>query len=258
MDLGLRGKTALVTAGSRGIGRACALALAAEGVRVAVCARTAADVANVLEELGGEAAGHRGFVCDLLESDAPVRLARQVVEQFQALDIVVHNLGGTLSVRGIDVPIADWRRVFRANFEVAVEINGVVLPAMLERKSGRIIAISSLAGDEHQGALPYAAAKAALNAYIRGLGRELAKSGVVVSAVSPGTVLTENGVWDIRRRTDPESVEKYIAEKLPAGAFQRPERIADIVAFLASERATEFTGSVLAADGGQGRSFVAP
>lgn len=255
MDLGLFGKAALVTASSRGIGRACAIALAREGVRVLVCARGADGVNELIEELGGRAEGHAGIVLDLCEQDAPEKLVGRLASDFGHVDIVVHSLGGTLSVRDTFASTGDWRRVWRLNFEVALELNNLLIPPMRERGWGRIIAISSVAAVEHQASASYSVVKAALTAYGRVLGRELASSGVVACVVVPGTVLTDGGVWDVRRRDDPAAVERYIAERLPAGEFQTPEQIADTVTFLASERASPFSGSTVFADGGQGRSF---
>jgi len=258
MNLGIAGKTAFVSAASRGIGRACALALAAEGVRLALCARTASDLDALVADLGGAAAGHRAIVADLLAVDGPATAARDALAAFERFDIVVHNIGGTFGVRDPFAPLADWRTVWRANLEVAIELNAAFVPPMKQASWGRIVAISSLAGSEHQGALAYATAKAALNAYVRGLAREVAADGIVVSAVAPGTVVTEGGVWDLRQKNDPAATAAYVAERLPAGRFSTPASIADMVAFLCSQQASDCNGAIVAVDGGQGKAFGLP
>ncbi len=255
MELALRGKAALITASSRGIGRACAAALAREGVKVAVCARSADAVRSLVQEFGGSACGHVGLALDLCTDGAPQELAAFLAANFAPIDIVVHNLGGTLAVRDTFAEADDWRRVWRMNFEVALELNNILVPAMRARGWGRIITISSLAAVEHQASAAYSVVKAALTAYTRVLGRELAPTGVVPSVVVPGTVLTAGGSWDVRRSDDPAAVRRYVAERLPAGTFQSVEQIADTITFLASERASQFIGSPVFIDGGQGRSF---
>jgi 3-oxoacyl-[acyl-carrier protein] reductase len=258
VNLGIAGKSALVTAASRGIGRACALALAAEGARVAVCARSGPELDALVEAMGGAERGHRAIVADLIAADGPARAIDAVLAAGSPCEIVVHNLGGTFGVRDPFGPLAGWRAVWRANLEVAVELNAALVPPMQRAGWGRVVAITSVAGSEHQGALAYASAKAGLNAYVRGLAREVIADGVVVSAVSPGTVVTEGGVWEQRLRTDPAATAAYIAEKLPAGRFSAPEAIAGVVAFLCSVQAADCAGTIVAVDAGQGRAFGAP
>ena len=254
MDVGIAGRHALVTAASRGIGRACAQALAAEGARVSICARSRDDLDGALAELGGVGAGHRALGVDLMAADGPAQLLAWLAEDGLP-DIVVHNLGGTLGVREPLPAPAQWRDVFRMNFEVAAELNAGLLPEMLSRGSGRICAISSLAAFEMHGSLAYGVAKAALTAYTRGLGRTYADSGVVITAVVPGVVLTEGGHWDQNRQRDPAYVEQYIKERLPRGMFGSPEEVAAAVIFLCSQHAAPFAGSIVPLEGGQARSF---
>lgn len=253
MDLGLAGKRALVTGGGRGIGRACALALAREGVRVMVCARSGDDLAAVVAEMGGEPAGHRSFAVDLSEAEGPARLIGAAEKEgiFRDPDIVVQNVGGTLRVREPLAPPEEWWRVWRFNVAVAIELTNAFIPPMRRRGSGRMIFVSSVSAFEQQGSLPYGVAKAALTAYARGIGRLVAADGVVVSTVVPGVVLTEGGSWERYLRENPEGVARFIEERLPRRRLGTAEEIADAVVFLASERAAAFVGSVVPIDGGQ-------
>jgi len=254
VDLGIAGRRALVTAASRGIGRACALALAEAGARLAICARGEHDLATAMADLGGIEAGHRALAVDLSADDGPARLL-EWLEPDGWPEIVVHSLGGTLGVRELLPTNAQWRQVMRLNFEVAADLNAVFIPAMLERGGGRICAISSLAAFEMHGALAYGVAKAALTAYTRGLGRAYANTGVVVTAVVPGVVLTEGGHWEKNMQRDPDYVRQYIKERLPRGAFGSPEEVAAAVTFLCSRHAAPFVGSIVPLEGGQARSF---
>jgi 3-oxoacyl-[acyl-carrier protein] reductase len=252
MELGLAGRSALITGASRGIGRACARALAAEGVRLHLCARGAADLAALLGELAADA-GHQSYALDLEAADGPARLIDALAGKTP--DIVVHNLGGTLGVNDPLAPVEAWRRVWRLNCEIAMELDAGLIPAMVERQYGRIVVLSSLAAFEHQGAIAYSVVKAALTAYVRGLGRTYAADGVVISAVVPGAVMSEGGHWEEVAKRDPAYFKQYIRERLPRGSFGTAEEVAAAVTFLCSQNAAPFAGSIVPLDGGQGRSF---
>lgn len=253
MDLGLGGKRALVTGAGRGIGRACAIALAREGAQVTICSRSRDELEDVLRALRAFGDGHAAEVVDLMQADGPADLVA-AVRSGAANDpeIVVQNVGGTLDVRDPLSPVARWRDVWRFNVEIAIELSNAFLPAMRERGSGRMIFVSSLAAFEQQGSLAYGVAKAALTAYARGIGRICAPDGVVVSAIVPGVIVTPGGSWERHLKNDPEGVARYVEEKLPRKKFGTAEEIADAVAFLASDRASAFCGSLVPMDGGQG------
>ncbi len=256
MNLRLEGKRALVTGAGRGIGRAIALGLAREGARVAVVSRTAADIEKIVGEMGGTVPGHYGLAMDLMPEGAPGKLMRNLGKAgFYPIDIVVHNLGGTLDITDPLASIDDWRKVWRFNLEVAIELNLMLVPAMRERRWGRIVNVSSISAMENHGPVTYCAVKAALTAYARSIGRVLAPDGIVVTAILPGAIFTEGGYWDTASKERPEHVRKYLAERMAIHRFGTPDEIADAVVFLCSDKASFFIGSVVPIDGGQGRSF---
>lgn len=255
MDFGIRGRLALITAGGRGIGAAIARSLAREGSRVAVVSRTGSDIKNLIDQIGGKEKGHMGVALDLLGEKSPEKLVKILKKDFGMPSIVVHNLGGTLDIKDPFCPIHDWRRVYRANLEVAVELNNMLVPSMQANKWGRVIHISSIASMENHGPVTYCAMKAALTAYTRSFGGVVARDGVVVSAVLPGAVYTEKGYWEITSKKDPKHVKKFLTERQRIGRFGRPEEIGDFVAFLCSDHASFNTGSIVPVDGGQGRGY---
>ncbi len=256
MNLGLQGKRALVTGAGRGIGAAVAQCLAQEGARVAVVARTSREVESLVQSLGGRSQGHCGLAMDLVAKGAPFRLIKRLKSlHFDPIEIVVHNLGGTLEVRDPFCSLEDWRRVYRLNFEVAVELNLLLVPAMQKRQWGRVVHISSISAMENHGPVPYCAVKAALSAYTRSLGGVVAPDGVVMSAVLPGAVFTEKGYWDKISKENPEHVRKFLTERQRIGRFGRPEEIGHYVAYLCSELASFNTGGIVPVDGGQGRGY---
>jgi 3-oxoacyl-[acyl-carrier protein] reductase len=145
MELGLKGKRVLVTAASRGIGRAIAIDFAKEGARVAAVARTGSEIFSLSDEMGGKEKGHYGQVIDLSAEGAPAKLVQSLKENFGPVDIVVHNLGGVLDIRDPLCSLADWRKVWRVNIEVAIELDQLLLPHMREQKWGRVVHIASTA-----------------------------------------------------------------------------------------------------------------
>lgn len=256
MDLGISGKRALVSGAGRGLGRAIAQCLAKEGVRVAAVARSEGDLQALLDEMGGAASGHHAVAMDLTPEGAPAELMQDLGgHDFADLDIVVHNLGGTLDIKDPFCSLDDWRRVYRFNFEVAVELNTMIVPGMQSRAWGRVVHISSISAMENHGPVTYCAIKAALTAYTRSFGGVVAPDGVVVSAVLPGAVFTDRGYWDTASREDPAHVEKFLTERQRIGRFGRTEEIGNYVTYLCSELASFNTGSIVPVDGGQGRGY---
>jgi NAD(P)-dependent dehydrogenase (short-subunit alcohol dehydrogenase family) len=256
MDLKLEGKKALITGGSRGIGRAVAEELAKEKVKVAIAARGESDVKKAIEEIGGSENGHVGISIDLMDEGAPQKLAEKIMNDFGEPEIIVHNLGGSLEISDPFCSVDDWRKVWRFNMEIPIEINNFIIPIMEKKNWGRLIHISSVSGLENLGPIPYCAAKAALTAYSKSLGRVLASKGIVVSAILPGAVYVEDGHWGEKMKGKPEATKKYLKEQTPMHKFAETSEISSLVAFLCSPLASQCAGSVIPIDGGLGRTFV--
>lgn len=260
MDLGLRGKAALVTGSSRGIGRATALELAREGCRVALCARgkEALEAAAVeVRALGAEAVA----VAADVTAEAG---AREVVEAAEAafgqIDVLVNNVGGSTGASFQETSLEDWQRAIDLNLTPAVRLSRLVVPGMRARGQGAIVNIVSIYGREWGGAYvrrpTYIAAKAAEIAMSKALALELAPHGIRVNAVAPGSILFPGGGWERRLREDPEGIAAFLKGDLPLGRFGRPEEIARAVAFLASDAASLVVGACLNVDGGQSRTLI--
>jgi 3-oxoacyl-[acyl-carrier protein] reductase len=255
MNLGITGKLALVTGAGRGLGEGICRSLAHEGARILATSRTASDLDRLVEELGGTAAGHLAFPLDIAAADGPARLVEFVRQQGLAPAIIVNNVGGNLNFTDPLGPLDEWQQVMRLNVEVALEINRAFIPHMRTAKWGRICHVSSISALENQGPPAYCAAKAALNAYVRSLGRYVSADNVILTSIMPGAVFTKDGYWDTASRERPGHVEKYLNERMAIRRFGRVEEISELVAFLCSEHASFCVGSALLADGGQGRMF---
>lgn len=256
MDLNIKGKKALVTGASRGIGKSIAASLSKEGVKVAIVSRDASSIRSTLSEIGGKKKGHVGLSIDLMDEDGPEKLCSELTRHFGLPDIVVHNLGGPLDITDALCPIEDWRKVWRFNLEISIELNRLLVPGMKKAGWGRVIHVSSVSALENLGSIPYCSAKAALTAYAKSLGRVLAADGIVVTAVLPGAVFTEGGHWDMRSKEQPERVAKYLDDHVPMRQFARPDEISNFILFLCSAHVSQCTGAVYAVDGGMGRSYI--
>lgn len=254
MDLRISGKVALVTGASRGIGAGICSVLAREGASVIACARSQPDLESMLDVLPG-AGAHESFVVDFMEHGSVGRLAMQLEARKLSPDIIVNNVGGNLGVIDPMSSAAEMRLVFHINLDVAVELNRLLIPAMQNRKWGRICHISSISALENQGPPAYCAAKAALNAYVRSLGRYVARDNVVLSTVMPGAILTAGGYWDNASRERPEHVSSYLRDRMAIGRFGDVSEISELVGFMCSDLASFCIGSAILADGGQGRAF---
>jgi 3-oxoacyl-[acyl-carrier protein] reductase len=231
--------------------------LADEGVRVAFTSRSQASLDETLRLLGGAESGHVPILIDVTEDGGPEQVARILSSVMPHVDIVVNNVGDTLGITDPLCSAADWRRVYRLNLEVHVEMNNLFIPGMRERGWGRIVNITAGAALENSGPVPYCSMKAAYTAYTRSMARVLAPDGVVMSAVLPGVVLTEEGHWQAVLRDRPAHAEQYLEERTVLKRFGHPEEVAPMVVFLCSDLASFCVGSIVPVEGGQARHYFA-
>lgn len=239
----LQGQTALVTGGSRGIGLAIARELASAGARVAVVARDGARAEAAAAELPGE--GHRGYACDVADSEACNALVKQVEADFGGLDVLVNNAGVTRDNVLMRIKDEDWDAVLDTNLRGAFNLMRAASRGMMKRRSGRIINISSVVGvTGNAGQANYAASKAGLIGMTKSVAKELAGRGVLVNAVAPGYIETD------MTAELPEAARTALMSNIALGRLGKPEDIAPAVRFLAGPGASYITGQVLVVDGG--------
>lgn len=245
MDLQLRGRTALVTGASVGIGRGIAMALAAEGVRVAVTARRADKLRELADQI--EAAGGPAPLLieqDMYAEDAAARLAQAALQGLGSVDILVNNAGGSRSFKDLHVSEAAWNEAITLNFHRPRQLADALVDQMIERRWGRIVNITGKSEPEHvNGAF---CAKAGLHSWAKGLSRMVGPHGITVNCIPPGRIHSEQ----IYRNYAPEYRQWQCDNEIPVGRYGEPEDIAHLVCFLASPLAGYITGAVIPVDGG--------
>lgn len=257
MDLGLKNKVALVTGSSRGIGKAIASGLLAEGARVLITGRNQANLNQIFDEFSSKYGPENvlQYCGDLTERQEIEKCFKFVLEKWSKFDILVANIGSGKSSRGLAMEKSEWDRMFKFNFDAAVLAAQNAVPAMVESGGGSIVFIASIAGLEAYGSpLPYASAKAALIAYSKNLALRVAKDNIRVNSVAPGNIKFLGGRWEEIIKENP-SVLETIKKEVPMARFGAPEEIANVVAFLASDKASFVTGACWIADGGQTKSI---
>jgi 3-oxoacyl-[acyl-carrier protein] reductase len=257
MDMGIDGRTALVTGGCTGIGKAIAISLAKEGANVVVTSRNQDRITETVKELSQYGGGHYGILSDISMTGEPSNVINHIFDKTGDIDIVVNNVGDTLGILDPLCPLEDWDKLFRLIMGVAIEINNLVIPIMKKNSWGRIVNITAGASMENSGPVPYCSLKAAYTAYTRSLARVLAleQTGIVMSAVLPGVILTEEGHWATVLKENPKHAEKYLDERTVLKRFGQPDEISPMVTLLCSNQASFCIGSIIPVEGGQAKHY---
>jgi 3-oxoacyl-[acyl-carrier protein] reductase len=258
MDLQLGDKVAVVTGGSRGLGFASARALVSEGCRVAICARGSERLEQAAAELRASAAGNAEvlpIVADVSTADDVNRLIETASEHFGGLDILINNVGlgrgGSLE----ETSDESWHEAFDQTLFPAIRASRAAVPHLRRRGGGVIVIISSIFGREAGGRMTYNVVKAAEISLGKSLAQQLARDNIRVVTIAPGSILFPGGSWHARQQADPQGIAEFVKRELPFGRFGRTEEVGDVVAFVASPRASWIAGTTVVVDGSQSRMF---
>lgn len=265
MDLGLKGRVALITGAAQGIGKACAMAFAAEGCNLALCdinLETLKKTASELEQEGAQVLAERVDVTKQAETDAFVS---QTAGKFGRIDILVNNAGTGRLSDPMELSEDEFRRNADLMLFAVIRLTKAVVPHMRKARWGRIVNLSSMFGKQPGGLLDYDSIKAAVNMVTKDFANYLAKDNILVNAVCPGPVRTP--LWEapgqlgeqlskLMGKPIEEAIQLYASGNIPLGRYGQPQEIADVITFLASEKASYITGQAINIDGGMVKATV--
>lgn len=248
MQFNLDNKVALITGSSRGIGLNIAKALYAENCKVVLNSRNSKE----LELITGQLPGSFGVAGDVTNPIEAKRIISEVIEHFSKIDILICNVGSGQSVFPGEETLEEWQRIFSINLWSATNMIEAAKDLLAETK-GNIVCISSICGMEivNDAPVTYSAAKAALNNYVKGISRPLAKKNIRINAIAPGNILFDGSTWSRKLQKDMQSVQVMIEKNVPMNCFGKPQDISNLVIYLASDLACFATGGIWPLDGGQ-------
>ncbi len=258
MDLGLAGKVAIVTGSSRGLGLASARALVAEGCHVCISGRGEEALSAAARELATAATAGAEVLpvqADLATEAGIRQMVEATVGRFGGVDVLVNNVALARGGDIVSTTDADWQEAFDQTLFPAIRATRLVVPSMRRRGGGVVLIISSIFGREAGGRMTYNAVKAAEISLGKAMARDLARDNIRVNSVAPGSISFPGGSWYKRQQADPEGIAAFIRAELPFGRFGRADEVGDVVAFLASARASWVSGTSIVIDGCQSRAF---
>lgn len=250
MDLQLKGKNVLITGGSKGIGKAIAKAFVDEGANVTITARGVEFLEKAKADLGGKVSIYQTDLTNLVKRES---LIHAYIEQNGTIDVLINNAGGSNGGKATETEMNLFYQAMELNYFSAVHLSKLAVEHMKNQRSGSIINITSVFGRESGGKVTYNNAKSALISFTKSLADEVISYGIRVNSIAPGSILHETGNWLRRMNEDPEGIKEFIKKEIPAGRFGTPEEIANVAAFLASEKASWIVGASINVDGGQSK-----
>ena len=251
MDLGIKNKRVLITGGSNGIGEELAYQFAKEGCKVTLIARRENKLKNIIKKIGGKKKGHHFYVADLLPVGNPTKIGDQIFKEIGPHEIIVHSVGGALGVSNPFANYDDWKKVWRFNVGIAIEINNIFVKPLIKRKWGRVIHVSSISAKDGDAKIAYASSKSYLNSYLSGLSKLYADKNIIFSGVMPGPLLIKGKFWQKQLKKNPSKVKKYLNKHFSIKRFGNANEICPFILLLSSKQASYAAGTIIPIHGGK-------
>lgn len=261
MDLKIKGRYALITGGTHGIGRSIALALAEEGCNVAVCSRQKERLESTVLELKARGVDCLGIKADIMIASQVKRVMKRVIDKWGTIHILINNVGGggrwgSEIVEETEESV--WLEVYQKNALAAIRFTNWAIPFMRKQKWGRVVTITSIFGREAGGRPWFSMAKSAQTSLMKALAKQhyLVKDGLTFNSVAPGAIMIPDTGWEKALKEKSKEVKDFIKRELPLGRLGTPEEVASVVAFICSEKAGLLNGASIPVDGGQSKSNI--
>ena len=251
----LENRHVIITGASKGLGFVCAKALANHGACLVLIARSKEKLETLRKSLK-DAEKHICIVADLTDRKQLYECIKTAEAFLGFIDVVLHVVGGGLGLRNPLLEANDFIKLFTLNVLVAAEINRIIIPQMMKRGAGNLVHVASIASSEATASVGYNTVKAALAAYVRSLGREIAGSGVVATGILPGGFYAPENSWERLEAKSPEIVKKFIEERLPRKFLGRAEELIPMILLLCSDAASMMGGCLVPIDAGEGKSYI--
>ncbi|MCG2661588.1 MAG: SDR family oxidoreductase [Kiritimatiellae bacterium] len=251
----LKNKGILITGASRGLGAVCARALAEQGARLVLMARSRDKLGKVRSACAFPER-HRVCPVDLMDMRALAEGVAAAKDFLGTFDVVLHVAGGGLGLREPLIKAEDLLKLFTLNVVAVAEINRLVAPDMMRRRKGNLVHVASIAAGEATASVGYNAVKAALAAYVRSLGNELAACNVICTGILPGGFHAPGNSWARLQATKPEVVKKFIRERLPRQRLANAKELIPLLLFLCSDASSMMSGCLVPIDAGEGKAYV--
>lgn len=249
MDLGIKNKYALVTGCSKNIGKAIAISLAKEGVNVLAIARSKKELQNLKLEMNKYSNDNNLLVLDLLKNNSIDKISKFIKSKKIQIQIIVHNLGGSLNIKNHDAPSKLWQEVWNYNLGFSIDLNNLIIPTMTKFNWGRIVHISSYATTSNLGYPPYVSAKGALESYVKSVSKKLSKSNINMNCVAPGLVDLDGRYFSNLKKSNYKQFKEYMNNYIPIGRMSKVEEVSSVITFLCSKQSSYMTGSIVKLDG---------
>ena len=249
MDLGIENKYALVTGCSKNIGKAIAIELSKQGVNILAIARSKTNLKLLKKEIDNYSNDNHILVLDLLKKNSLNKIKQFIDNKKINIQIIVHNLGGSLGVKNADAPAKLWKEVWDYNLGLSIDINNMIIPSMVGTNWGRIVHISTYATTSNLGNAPYVSAKGALESYVKTVSKTLSKNNITMNCAAPGLVNLKGRYFTKLKKNNYKEFRKYMNNNIPIGRMSEPEEIASLIAFLCSKQSSYMTGSIVKIDG---------
>lgn len=248
-------KKILLTGASKGLGSICAKAFAENGAQLLITARSIEQLEQLRQSLPNPDK-HMTFAADLTQPEKIIELIEESENFLGGFDVIIHVAGGGLGLRDPLLTLEDFRQLYELNVGIAVGVNRLVIPKMIATGAGNVVHVCSIASTEATGSVGYNTSKAALAAYVRSLGREIADTGVIVTGILPGAFLAPNNAFVRLRENNPEVYKNFVQERLPRKRIGQANEIIPLLFFLSSSGATMMSGCCVPIDAGEGMSFL--